>query len=370
MSYKNLIPLISFMLLVSCSSPAEVLTPTDTDLLSTATIIPTDTALPSETHSPTSTVRTTTITPSATDAPWWYSIGYNRDAAWYYEFTDETTFNIIQKDNSTTFVQINLFSYYPGFPETSYPPFQTTNSPGMARWSDPVWSPDGRYLAFLGAIEGPSSDLYVFDTADQTTTRLTSGENQAVFPEWSPDGEWIIHGEMFDGYGSDGYKSVWAARPDGSEVKWLFDPRGWSHTIGWVNGNTFYSSDHRVIGEVALRLTKIDSGEVITIFELSGLMGPVMEHNMFFNPESGALVYIIYLGKGETEFVNSGVYLSTPSAPLPRLLVSIDTVPYPLVNTWEQELGAFIVINFCDGNEDLYYAVSPQGEVFCVEYTH
>lgn len=51
---------------------------------------------------------------------------------------------------------------------------EDTQSPIMSRWYKPLWSPDGRYLAIVGAIEGPSSDLYVFDTQTQRFQRLTS----------------------------------------------------------------------------------------------------------------------------------------------------------------------------------------------------
>ena len=59
--------------------------------------------------------------------------------------------------------------------------------------SPPEWSPDGRYLAFVGAIEGPSSDLYLYDTLNNRVIRKTDGPNQAIMPYWSPDGAGILH---------------------------------------------------------------------------------------------------------------------------------------------------------------------------------
>jgi dipeptidyl aminopeptidase/acylaminoacyl peptidase len=55
------------------------------------------------------------------------------------------------------------------------------------------WSPDGRYLAFSGQIDGPSSDLYVYDTKTQTTRRLTDDLNNIQSIIWSPDGKWILY---------------------------------------------------------------------------------------------------------------------------------------------------------------------------------
>jgi len=77
------------------------------------------------------------------------------------------------------------------------------------------WSPDGRYLAFAGIIEGPSSDLYIYDTRTRKVKRLTSGPNQAYGLAWSPDGKWIVHMEVisFTGWWVE---TVWAAASDGS----------------------------------------------------------------------------------------------------------------------------------------------------------
>jgi len=55
-----------------------------------------------------------------------------------------------------------------------------------------AWQPGGRYLAFVGAMDGPTSDLYLYDTESGNIRRLTDGEAQAVFPTWSWDGEFIL----------------------------------------------------------------------------------------------------------------------------------------------------------------------------------
>ncbi len=87
------------------------------------------------------------------------------------------------------------------------------------------WSPDGRYLAFIAALDGPSSDLYVYDTADETMKRLTSGLNQAATPIWSPDGRWIIHQEV-ETFGTGAgwsVNTIWAAAVDGSAIVRLYN---------------------------------------------------------------------------------------------------------------------------------------------------
>ncbi|RPI32711.1 MAG: hypothetical protein EHM70_08220 [Chloroflexota bacterium] len=54
------------------------------------------------------------------------------------------------------------------------------------------WSPDGRYLAFAAALDGPSADLHVYDVLDGTTQRLSEEPEQIIPMGWSPDGQWIV----------------------------------------------------------------------------------------------------------------------------------------------------------------------------------
>lgn len=112
-----------------------------------------------------------------------------------------------------------------------------THVPSMA------FSPDGRYLAFMGAIEGPTSDLYLISLENNVTTQLTDGPSQAYQPVWSPDGKYIVNTGVSTfgagaGYSMDG---IWAARADDSEVVTLYDPSGSGSesVIGWVDNQTF-----------------------------------------------------------------------------------------------------------------------------------
>jgi len=63
-------------------------------------------------------------------------------------------------------------------------------------FAKPAWSPDGRYLAFVAATDGPSSDLYLYDSELGDITRVSAGSNQADAPTWSPNGEGYLHQEV------------------------------------------------------------------------------------------------------------------------------------------------------------------------------
>lgn len=55
------------------------------------------------------------------------------------------------------------------------------------------WSPNGRYLAFAGQIDGPSTDLYLLDTQTGQRRRLSDGLEQVIDISWSPDGRRILN---------------------------------------------------------------------------------------------------------------------------------------------------------------------------------
>jgi dipeptidyl aminopeptidase/acylaminoacyl peptidase len=81
---------------------------------------------------------------------------------------------------------------------------------GQRSYSYPRFSPDGRRLAAT-ETEGTAQDIWVFDLASRTASRLTS-EGSAAAPEWTPDGRHIAYvvGQMGGG------AKVWWRSADGS----------------------------------------------------------------------------------------------------------------------------------------------------------
>lgn len=369
---EKFIILICFVLLVACNAgntqpvaanlpasntPQIPVTTTDTPVPT-----PTITKLPAST--PTENVRA----PIRVE---------NADGTWYIEFESEwhlsdKVFRIFHSGEAAPFLEVDIFSYFLDHPEEE-DVFSTDNSPIMAGWSKPLWSPDGRYLAFLGAVEGPTSDLYVLDTNTEKITRITSGENQAVFPVWSPDSRWILHGEMFDGRGDDGYESYWASRADSSENRMLFHPGGWATFLVWVDDSRFYVYDHTILGAVALRFVDLESGETITVYNMKAY--PVvggMYTEFAIDPQSKAVLYnlVVMPDYPASPYHNNGFYLSTPSNPKQRMVVPpLTGISYSFYRNWDEDLGVFVTRPYCDDDPELYYAVTPEGETYCIEYS-
>ena len=104
-----------------------------------------------------------------------------------------------------------------------------------------AWSPDGTKLAFIGVLDGPTAEVYLYDTTSGIITRVSSDDAQNFWPSWSPDGAYILFFGA-DGFGTGaGYamKGVWSAYGDGSNVTWLYETAGsGEELVGWRDSQT------------------------------------------------------------------------------------------------------------------------------------
>jgi len=104
-----------------------------------------------------------------------------------------------------------------------------------------AWSPDGNKLAFIGAMDGPSADLYLFDQSLMQIKRVSQDEDQDFSPSWSPDGEHLLYLEAKGfGTGAGGVMSgVWVADGDGSNATRLYRTSSAGEDIdGWLDNTT------------------------------------------------------------------------------------------------------------------------------------
>ena len=111
---------------------------------------------------------------------------------------------------------------------------QVTFQAGLQR--EPVFSPDGRFLAYTSSERG-NSDIWVQPLAEPTPSRIVSSSSEDSQPDWSPDGQSIAFRSERDGGGvyvvpasggverkvvEFGYQPRWS--PDGSLI--LFSSSG------------------------------------------------------------------------------------------------------------------------------------------------
>ena len=113
-------------------------------------------------------------------------------------------------------------------------PRQLTSS---GRDSRPVWSPDGKRLAFLSSRDG-TSQIYVISLDGGEAVKMTSLSTGADNVQWSPDGQWLAFtSEVYPYCQDDACNSQRDAEREKSKVKArIYDRLLYRHWTVWSEG--------------------------------------------------------------------------------------------------------------------------------------
>jgi hypothetical protein len=202
-----------------------------------------------------------------------------------------------------------------------------------------AWSPDSRYLAFAGEMDGPTSDLYVYDISQKTIRRLSSGLKNIVGYQairWSPDGKWIVYSSGY-WYGEGMTVTFYAARPDGSAYREY--PENMDFLKGWLSDSVFLvTRDGNGIGTSRLESADLESGRMAMIWKCQ-------YSDIAFDPGRSVLVSQLYPLGSEVDCQKPGLYFRSPPAGYARLVAGLEEMEY------------FTTIDFL-GLGDLRYLVS------------
>ncbi|MEJ2759410.1 MAG: hypothetical protein P8046_13095, partial [Anaerolineales bacterium] len=68
-----------------------------------------------------------------------------------------------------------------------------------------AWSPDGQTLAFIGAMEGGTADIYLQEPAESTVSHLGVIPEEAYLPVWSQDGTTLLYTATNQFHQGEGY---------------------------------------------------------------------------------------------------------------------------------------------------------------------
>jgi hypothetical protein len=198
-----------------------------------------------------------------------------------------------------------------------------------------LWSPDGRYLAFSGALDGESTDIYIYDLTEDQITQLTDGSKQAVIHSWSPDGRWVIHEACLFYQSKDRViYSTWAASLDGDVNRLVYGPFNQHPIIGWLSTEKLLTYTRRSIGS---------SEELRTVDLLTGRTDFIFNQPFFeaaFDPQNATVL----INRQPVDFASAdnlpGVYTfdlenETVELLLPGRFEGL---------SWETSLGNFLAV--------------------------
>ena len=146
----------------------------------------------------------------------------------------------------------------------------TTNT---ARDDSPVWSPDGRFIAFIRFTSPDTADLIVIPAlggAERTIATIVPVPIPPSFRpisnlSWPPDGRWLAFGGATS---SDGPRGIWLIAVDGSEQRRrLTEPPGGGHDHSPVvspDGRNLAFLRATTVGRVAIFLVPLASGPALS----------------------------------------------------------------------------------------------------------
>lgn len=217
-----------------------------------------------------------------------------------------------------------------------------------------AWSPDGSQLAFMGAMMGPSSDLYLFSLATGEIVQLTDGPSQGIRPIWSPDGAYIVHagvGSLGTGAGFS-MQGIWAAKSDNSDVITLYpipEDSGDEQFLGWVSSSELLVYTWNVFcGTKNLRTYDLTTGKTEVLWEN-------FFSNVRFSPETGAALLSVDEWTVDCNpDGNEAMFLFQPGDETPLQVLDAGTTWFD----WYASAGVFLV-----KNDAKMFAVWPEGEV-------
>jgi hypothetical protein len=206
----------------------------------------------------------------------------------------------------------------------------------MVEMKSYAWSPEGGRLAYIGAAQGPSTDVYEYMLGTGETLRLTDGADQAYDPLWSPDGKWVVHAAAA-GFGTGagiGITGFYAARADDGAVISLYgipEHSGGEQAIGWLDDHTLVAhSWFATCGPSDLRLVDLSTQKADLVFDgcLSAASVGAGGVLLAQSPDTGRF----------DESPRPGLYLLTAFNRTPRLIGNHDIREA----VWMPAAGAFL----------------------------
>ncbi|MGH9256016.1 MAG: TolB family protein, partial [Vicinamibacterales bacterium] len=195
-----------------------------------------------------------------------------------------------------------------------------------ANWSNPAFAPDGRRLA-VEIADGANVDVWVYEWARDTLSRLTFGVAYDTKPVWTPDGRRIAFGSNRDNNRAPNL--YWQAADGTGDVQRLTESQSGQYPASWHPSGKFLAFQE-ASNSGDIMMLPMDGDEASgwkpgkpTVF----LSGPYTEAEPMFSPDGRWLAYASF------ESGRSEVYVRPFPGPGGKWQISTGGGNYP---TWSR----------------------------------
>lgn len=171
------------------------------------------------------------------------------------------------------------------------------------------WSPNNQYLAFAGAVDGPSTDIYVYEPATNKLQRLTDGAGMVTSLAWTSDSGYVLHHASLSDGCAPGCGAEYIVALDGKPAREIpVDGCGYYATsLGWLTpaqilcmdgewGNTIIVNDllsdrvTTVLPDIPTAMAMDpDSKLILMAFDKRSESADLAAGYYFLNPETGSI---------------------------------------------------------------------------------
>jgi serine/threonine-protein kinase len=207
-----------------------------------------------------------------------------------------------------------------------------------ANWSNPSFSPDGRRLA-MDIHDGSQADVWVYELARDTLSRLTFDRADDVRPVWSPSGRYIIYGSA-----RSGVLNLYLQRSDGTgDALRLTESQNPQWASSWHPSGKylafFESVPGNAIDAMILPLEGDDAAGWKPGKPQTFLGSPMIESSPMFSPDGRWVAYM------SSESGRNDVFVRPFPGPGGKWQISAAGADDP---TWSRTSSEFFYVNSSD----------------------
>jgi hypothetical protein len=173
------------------------------------------------------------------------------------------------------------------------------------------------------ALEGFSSDLYLYDAQAGSLKRLSERFQQEFAPFWAPGQNWLVFQEVNSYDTPDAWVislvGAWKM-PKQEELQYLFVPKATGsveHYVGWLTPEELVSYTETETGGIDLRLSNLETRKSVILF-----YGPFTAAAV--DPTHGGIAVSVSAADGKSGGRKPGIYFSKSGGLLFYLLMEGD----------------------------------------------